>query len=428
MNVKDEWLREFSSEETRKKYDLALESFAEEVIDGNLGSYLEELRESDSGLERLWDDMKKYYERMSGYAPKTRNARLGTVKVFFQDHDLEIPQSWWKKFRRRKMDKNRPITQDRAGKKKEWRKIIVNIDSPLGKALYLTLLSTGCRIGAMLSVKRDDVDWDSDPVRITLKPEYTKEGIGDRTVFLTSEAEEYVRNYLDWRKGKKKANGIDLDCDRLFPITRSTAARILHNAIDKSDLDIGRDEETEIHEIHTHSTRKFFRSKCGLDDALTHALLGHKGYLDRSYLRVDPDRAAEEFKEIEDNLTILEPENARAERRARESAIGTLEATLKVKGIKESEIEEAIHESEVDLGEVLSQAETDGSAAGNTLLDCLDFGTMSEGDFQEVKQALMKLLERGEQKVIDEAELEDHINDGWRFVDSVGESKAVVER
>ncbi|KXA92934.1 hypothetical protein AKJ64_01820 [candidate division MSBL1 archaeon SCGC-AAA259E17] len=427
MNVKDEWLQEFSSEATREKYDRALKNFAEGVIDGGLDCYLKEVRKSDTGLKRVWDDMREYYERMSEYAPKTKNNRLKAVKVFFQDHDLAIPQSWWKKFRRRKMDENRPVTNDKAGKKKEWRKIITNMD-PLGQALYLTLLSTGCRIGAMLSVKVEDLDLDADPARISLRPSYTKEGIGDRTVFLTAEAEEHVKNYLEWRKGKKKSDGTDLDTDRLFPIAKSTAGRKLQKAIDRSPLEIKKDKETGIHEIHTHSTRKFFRSKCGLGEALTKALMGHKEYLDRSYLRVDPDRAAEEFKNIEGNLTILEPEKARIERKTWESAIGTLEAALKAKGIRENEIDEAIHGSGIDVGKALGQTGTNGSAIGNTLLDRLDFGAISEEDFQKLRQVLMKLLEKRKQKIIDEAELEDHINDGWRFVDSVGESRAIVER
>ncbi|KXA89975.1 hypothetical protein AKJ61_01700 [candidate division MSBL1 archaeon SCGC-AAA259B11] len=168
------------------------------------------------------------------------------------------------------MDRERPVTQDRAGKKEEWREIITNMD-PLGRALYLALLSTGCRIGAMLSVRVEDLDLEADPARIHLRPSYTKAGLGDRTVFLTGEAEEHIRSYLDWRKGKKKSDGTDLDTDRLFPIARSTAERKLHNAIERSSLDIRKDKETGIREIHTHSTRKFFRSNCGLGEALTKA-------------------------------------------------------------------------------------------------------------------------------------------------------------
>ncbi|KXA97675.1 hypothetical protein AKJ39_03070 [candidate division MSBL1 archaeon SCGC-AAA259J03] len=394
--MKDEWLQNFSSQSTREKYDRALRNFAEEVIEDDLDSYLEELRESDNGLERLWDDMREYYEQMSGYTPKTRNNRLGTVKVFFQDHGLAIPRSWWKKFRRRKMEKGRPRTRDRAGKKEEWRKIIMNMDSPLGKALYLTLLSTGCRIGAMLNVKKKDLDLDSDPARIDLRPSYTKAGIGDRTVFLTSEVEEHIRNYLNWRKGKKKSDGTDLDTEQLFPITRSTASRMLHNAIDRSPLEIGRDEETGIREIHTHSTRKFFRSNCGLGEALTKALMGHSEYLDRSYLRVDPDRAAREFKEHEENLEVLGAEEVRVEKKLREREVGGLRAALKVQGVEEEKIDKALRAAEVDVEGALGMMDESESFLGVSevsLLDRLDFGTMNEEDFQEVKGVLMDLLE-----------------------------------
>ncbi|KXA88812.1 hypothetical protein AKJ61_04145 [candidate division MSBL1 archaeon SCGC-AAA259B11] len=402
MSVKEKWLQNFSSKSTREKYDRALKNFTEKVIEDDLASYLEELQENDNGLEKLWDDMKEYYEQMSGYTPKTRNNRLGTVKVFFQDHGLAIPRAWWKKFRRRKMEKGRPRTRDRAGKKEEWREIIRNMDSPLGKALYLTLLSTGCRIGAMLSVKEKDLDLDSDPARIDLRPSYTKASIGDRTVFLTSKAEKHVRNYLDWRKDKKKSDGTDLDTDRLFPITRSTASRILHNAIDRSPLDVGRDEETGIREIHPHSTRKFFRSNCGMGEALTKALMGHKEGLDRSYLRMDPDRAAEEFKEHEENLEVLGAEKVRVEKKLREREVGGLRAALRVQGVEEEKIDKALRAAEIDVeGEMFMMDERESfflEASEGSLLDRLDFGAMNEEDFRKVKGALMDLLEGKESR------------------------------
>ncbi|KXA94870.1 hypothetical protein AKJ65_03165 [candidate division MSBL1 archaeon SCGC-AAA259E19] len=397
MDARNEWLQSFRSQETRKSYERALRNFAEGVIDGDLDSYLEEARKSDTGLERVWDDMREYYEQMSEYAPKTRNNRLKAVKVFFRDHNLAISQSWWKKFRRRKMEKGRPRTRDRAGKKEEWRKIIINMNSPLGKALYLTLLSTGCRIGAMLSVKEKDLDLDSDPARIHLRPSYPKAGLGDRTVFLTGEAEEQVRNYLDWREGKKKRDGTELDTDELFPIAKSTAGRKLRNAIKRSSLDIEKNEETGIREIHTHSTRKFFRSNCGLNEPLTKALMGHKEYLDRSYLRVNQDRAAEEFKKHETNLEVLGAEKVRVEKRLRENDISGLRAALKVQGVEVEKIDKAIRAAEIDVeGAMRIMDEREPAAlevSEEPLLDRLDFGAMSEEDFLELKGALMDLLE-----------------------------------
>ncbi|KXA92936.1 hypothetical protein AKJ41_03515 [candidate division MSBL1 archaeon SCGC-AAA259O05] len=120
------------------------------------------------------------------------------------------------------------------------------------------------------------------------------------------------------------------------------------------------------------------------------------------------------------------------ERRARESAIGTLEAALKAKGIRENEIDEAIHGSGIDIEEALEGSGEKGSGvstiSGKPLLELLDFGILSDEDFQGLKQALMALLAEGEQKIIDKSDLDDHIDKGWRYVESVDEGRAIVEK
>ncbi|KXA97506.1 hypothetical protein AKJ39_03240 [candidate division MSBL1 archaeon SCGC-AAA259J03] len=40
----------------------------------------------------------------------------------------------------------------------------------------------------------------------------------------------------------------------------------------------------------------------------------------------------------------------------------------------------------------------------------------------------MDLLAEGEQKIIDKSELDEHIDKGWRYVDSVDERRAIVEK
>ncbi len=299
-SVRAEWLNQFENKNTRKQYRIALDQF-EEHVSISLDTYLDE---SDGG--KVWNDLKEFWRSLSDKAPKTQNNRVRVVKLFFQDHGIKIPHSEWSKFRRRQMKASRPQTQDRAGKKNEWRRIVLNMSKPSGRALYLTLLSTGARVGEILQIRIEDLDFNSDPARIVLRAEYTKGGVGDRTVFLTDEAEEVLKNYLNWRKGKKTSSGKSYDNTELvFPFTQQTAREMLYNALEKTGLD-ERDRNTGRRKIHTHSTRKFFRSNCGLGEALTHAIMGHREYLDGSYLRVNPDRAGEEFKENMENLKLFE--------------------------------------------------------------------------------------------------------------------------
>ncbi|KXA94833.1 hypothetical protein AKJ65_03315 [candidate division MSBL1 archaeon SCGC-AAA259E19] len=305
--MKNEWLSQFENENTRKQYRVTLDQF-EDFVQESVSSYLEGLE-----WEGFWEDLQGFWKNLSDKAPKTQNNRVRVVKLFFKDHGIEIPDPEWGKFRRRRMRASRPQTQDRAGRKEEWRRIILNMASPQGRALYMTLLSTGARVGETLQIRIDDIDFDSDPARINLRAEYTKGGVGDRTVFLTDEAESMLKNYLEWRRGKKNAAGVAYDeVEEVFPFTQQTAREMLYNALDRAGLD-SRDRRTNHREIHTHSTRKFFRSNCGLGEALTHAIMGHREYLDSSYLRVDPDRAAREFKKNMHNLKLFGSEKRKRE-------------------------------------------------------------------------------------------------------------------
>ncbi len=337
--MKNDWLEQFENENTRRQYRIALEQF-EEHVSISLSSYIDEL-----DWEDFWKDLQGFWSSLSDKAPKTQNNRVRVVKLFFQDQGIKIPNSEWSKFRRRRMKASRPETQDRAGKREEWQKIIVNMASPQGRALYLTLLSTGARIGEILQIRKDDLDFDSDPARINLRAEYTKGGVGDRTIFLTDEAEVALRDYLDWREGKKNSAGVSYDeTDKVFPFTQQTARKMLYSALERAGLD-ERDRSTGRRKIHTHSTRKFFRSNCMLGESLTHAIMGHREYLDRSYLRIDPSRAAREFKDNVDNLEIFESEGE--EEISKKLKFGSLKSKLEESGITEEDLDE--------LGRLISQ-------------------------------------------------------------------------
>lgn len=337
--MKNDWLKQFSNENTRRQYENALEQF-EDYVGVSLETYVEGLEEGD-----FWKDLQGFWESLSDKAPKTQNNRVRVVKLFFQDHGIKISDNEWSKFRRRRMKASRPQTQDRAGSKEEWRKIIVNMSSPQGRALYLTLLSTGARVGEILQIRKEDLDLESNPARINLRAEYTKGGVGDRTIFLTEEAEIALKEYLEWRKGKKTSSGLSYDeTDKVFPFSNQNARQILYSALERAGLD-SRDRNTGRREIHTHSTRKFFRSNCRLGEALTHAIMGHREYLDQSYLRVDPDRAAREFQKNMDNLKIFEGEERNET--SKEMKVKALKSILEERGISEDDLDE--------LGKLLNQ-------------------------------------------------------------------------
>jgi len=71
----------------------------------------------------------------------------------------------------------------------------------------------------------------------------------------------------------------------MFSWTPSNVRYMWNQACEKVGIGIG-DNNTNRRLYHLHSLRKSFRTKIGLDLAVTHALMGHAEYLDDAYLRL----------------------------------------------------------------------------------------------------------------------------------------------
>ena len=75
--------------------------------------------------------------------------------------------------------------------------------SPVRKALYLILLSSGMRIGEALSLRKKDFHFDEDPVRIILDAEITKTKEG-RETYVSSEAVDKLKPLIEGKKDHEK--------------------------------------------------------------------------------------------------------------------------------------------------------------------------------------------------------------------------------
>ena len=90
------------------------------------------------------------------------------------ENDIEFPQILWRRLSRR-IKGNRARTQDRIPDIKELKQILMQMPQQ-GIAFYLTLLSSGMRIGELLQITLDDIKLDEEPSRIEILGGYTKSG------------------------------------------------------------------------------------------------------------------------------------------------------------------------------------------------------------------------------------------------------------
>jgi integrase len=206
-----------------------------------------------------------------------------------------------------------------------------------GRALVFTLASSGARLNEILSLKLSDVDFESKPVKLTLRNTKNKQ---TRFTFITTEAAQCVKAWLEKREqylvGASRRNaglvraGIcgekDTDSDLLFPLTDSAVNALWENALKAAGL-YSQDEQTGRNQYRIHSFRKFFISQLSMagQKTLAEHLAGHAGYLDGSYRRIDEEAAGKAYLAVQHVLTIgIPPE-------FREKA-SELNSTLKIQG------------------------------------------------------------------------------------------------
>ena len=185
-----------------------------------------------------------------------------------------------------------------------------------GKALILTLASSGMRIGECLQVKLSDVDLSDNPARIVVRGEITKTG-DTRTVFISREAKEALKEWLKVREAYLKSaanrnkglgNSKPVEDDRLFPFSYNTANEMWENALRKAGL-LDRDSSTGWNRYRIHGLRKFFRSQLALacPVEIVEALMGHEGYLTEAYRRYTLKQMAEYYRKAEHLVTVQMP-------------------------------------------------------------------------------------------------------------------------
>jgi len=277
--------------------------------------------------------------------PLSMRTKMSAIRVFLSENDIEMSYKFWKKSRRR-IHGNSARTVDRLLKPADIRKIIMNVTQPVGKALLLVLASSGARIGEVSRLATSDIDFNSDPVRITLR--YTKSG-DPRTVFISSEAREFLTDYLDHRQTQS---------DLIFPFTEGNSQLMLNNSLKRIGLDI-KDSRTNRMTIHNHTFRKFFNTTMkskGCPEDIVEALLGHKDYVKRVYGLYSIEQLAEHYKKAEPFLTVMSDQEEliklKQEEAQNNGRLGDLFAKYKQLEEKLSKVSTMMDELEVVLAKM----------------------------------------------------------------------------
>jgi len=181
------------------------------------------------------------------------------------------------------------------------------------------------RIQEILELTLQDINFDSNPVKVTVKAG-TSKNRKSRITFISNEAHEALKEWLKVRskylqtaqkRAANKTYDINVNDERIFPIDYLTArlwwCRLLHEATDKENNLAEKDTTFEFqrthYKRHIHTLRKYFRTNLPDEEKastdVVETLMGHEGYLTKEYRRVPEPRLMKEYMNAVGNVTIF---------------------------------------------------------------------------------------------------------------------------
>ncbi|MGA2918121.1 tyrosine-type recombinase/integrase [Methanoregula sp.] len=353
----DNFARSRKAEATRKLYAVALRSFARHVglEYSDLPQYLKKAKLED--LATFGTDL----------SAGTRKGYVSIVKAWLEYNDIEFSKRERDDLRITvKQDDRtaqRPLTPDIIRK-------LCDVSGLQGRSLFITLLSTGCRIEELLFTELQDIDLDRGVMRIPWDITKTK---NSRCVVLSLEAVDILKTWIHDRDTYLKASANRGQFDRkpvfvgegkkrrelkrenlLFPYSYETARSLFATAIGKVFNTDGRlrkewgdlyDQNTGRGKLHLHSFRGTFRMELskGARPEIVEKLMGHEGYLQGAYKEINIDELIAEYRKAEEHVTVY--------------ATDTLRQKLKIATSTSAKHEAAIEKMQQQIAQLVRAAE-----------------------------------------------------------------------
>ena len=242
------WLSTFQNKKTQTLYWSGVRQFLLSIYGGEAKKPFEEYEQLAVKYVSECKAGRDYFKDMLDFAvylskdnrpPAVTKVYMACTRSFFEFAlDAEFSKKQLKTLRGRMPKGKRARTIDGDLSKEKLRKILSHCDIK-GNALFLLLESSGIRDGEALKLDLDDLDWSSDPVKVTVRGEVAKEGDSYYS-FISSEAKEALTQWLNVRtaylnSSEKKGRGLvklgngqglkDIDDKRLFPFSGSVMNR-----------------------------------------------------------------------------------------------------------------------------------------------------------------------------------------------------------
>ena len=268
-----------------------------------------------------------------GYKPKSIMTRMPAVKGYLRNLGLRFSSEDYKQMVRIPRiirQREEPVTKELITKLQR------NLPPKL-QTVILVLSSSGMRLGELVQLELDDIDFQTHPTTLRLRAETTKTRT-ERETYLTTEATNSLKEYLKRSFGwKENEDNLHLKNTIIFGRTSKIinpkrklnprqpphlhAESLLHNSLryfleKNPELDIKSKNGRKV--VHYHAFRKYFRTTvgnvCGRDFA--EELMGHRFYMStyyqlstekrrEMYLQAEPHLTISDFKAVEKDMKVL---------------------------------------------------------------------------------------------------------------------------
>jgi len=291
----------YSNKSTGSGYKSAIESFLRCMND--LPKTTTEGKKATYDYEKLFDayitekrdhsdDMEKFAHCLKTDCTSLLSARqiMTYARCILEDYHIHFKKSTVRDLKREM--KGGAGTVDKVLSAKIIETAMKDMDVK-GRALVLILASSGARLNEILSLKISDVDFESNPVKLTIRGKTSKNG-QTRFTFISSEAALCVRAWLGKRNEYLKNAAVrtknlvdagicdakNTNTDLLFPLTDVAVNAMWENTLKAAGL-YSADEQTGRNQYRIHSFRKFFITQLSMagQKTLAEHLAGHEGYL-----------------------------------------------------------------------------------------------------------------------------------------------------
>ena len=313
MSKVEDYLRDAVNKDSRLYYRTGINHFFR-CINKDETTYFD-----NPNIKDIEEDLLKYADYLEIKFPNashTRNNYFTPVKrmLWYCDLDKRISNKTYTIIKN-KIGKRNRIVEDTIPTKEELKKIL-NQGSIKHQAFFLTLISSGMRVGEALEIPIQDFHLEEQPPRIFIQGKYTKTN-QQRHTFISQEAKEKIDSWLKIRKKylATKKNRLVLDNmkktsnkeDKMFPFSYHTSRVMWNRMLWNSGVENKPSNKRERVKRHIHTLRMFFRSYLSpsVSRDIVEALMGHQSYLETIYGRYTNEKLGNLYLQGETEVTIF---------------------------------------------------------------------------------------------------------------------------